>query len=236
MLVGINDNRSFAGLDRHRHDFRLEHSVFYRLDRPLVAEQRQFVLFFAADVIFLRQVFSGVSHVITHNGANQTVGQHTVEHFSVAHPVPFTSAFQQIRGLGHALNTYGNRDIAFAEHDRLAGDFKRLHAGTALLVNRAGVAFRGHAAFQLNLTPGVSLGAGFINLAAGQFLHICCSNPGLLKRRIDGNHAEFHRTDVFQFAEKIADWRPFCANYPYFLHHITLLRLKHRFTTADFDR
>ena len=199
MFIGVNDHRAFFRGDSHRHDLLFESSVRNSLDRPLVAQKRQFILLLPGDLIFFRQIFRGVSHMVSHHCTDQAVGHHAVQHLAISHPVAFAGPFQQIGRLGHAFDSHRNHNIVFAQHNRLAGDFKRLHAGTALLVHRAGVAFHRHAALELDLTSGISLRARLIDLAANDFLNFCRRQTCLFQSGINRRHAEVNRADVLEF-------------------------------------
>ena len=231
MFIRVDDHRSFSGLDRHRNDFRIESSGLDRPDGSLMTDQGQLVLLLAADIVFLRQIFRRIPHVVAHDRTNQSIVQHAVQHLTVPHTIAFTRSFEQIRRLAHAFDPDGDRNVAFAQHDGLTRNFKRFHAGTTLLINGAGVSLYRHAAFQLHLPARISLGSRFVDLTAGQLLHLRRSYSRLFKGCIDCCHAQIHSAHIFEFSQKISNRRSLGSYYPNFMH--ILLPLSYAFESGS---
>ena len=134
-------------------------------------------------------------------------------------------------GTADAFDPDGDRNVAFAQHDGLTRNFKRFHAGTTLLINGASVSLHWHAAFQLHLPARISFGARFVDLTAGQLLHLRRSYSRLFKGCIDCCHAQIHSAHNFEFSQKISNRRSLGSYYPNFMH--ILLPLSYAFESGS---
>jgi hypothetical protein len=128
----------------------------------------ELVLHIAADLPLLGHVLGGLTHVVAVEGVPQTVADHRVDVFHVAHLL----ALRAGRGMGahrHVFLTAGHDDVGVAQHDVLRAQRHGAQARAADLVDAPGRAFLGQARVDMRLARRVLALRGGQDLARGWF-------------------------------------------------------------------
>ena len=113
VLIAIKYHRIALTLrDDHRHDFILELASILRGSRFSLAGDGQLILLRAGDLVFLSDILSRDTHVVLVVDIPQSVHDHGVLHFPVAHALPIARALQYVGGQAHAFLTAGYHDLA----------------------------------------------------------------------------------------------------------------------------
>src|SRR6185369_5679603 len=84
-FIAVDDDLALAALHRHRDDLGRERAALDGLDRALRRRGRKRILVRAREAIFLRGVLGERTHHLAVERALQTVVEHVVEYFAVAH-------------------------------------------------------------------------------------------------------------------------------------------------------
>ena len=135
MLIGVEHRLTLPGLQRHRQDLAGKPALFDRVRRPLVRQQREFILLAASHLMRLSEIFRGHAHMDVVKRVVQRGGHH-VDHRAVAHSGTPAYSRRQIPCTAHAFRPAGNRNVGIAQCHRLGGRHDRLQTRTAEAVQR----------------------------------------------------------------------------------------------------
>ncbi len=159
MLVGIDHDLAFTGLDGDRHDLVGESARVHRRAGLPLRGHGEFILLFAGDLELLRDVLRSVAHVITVEGVPQAILDHRVDKAEVAHLLA-VAQMRAVRRLAHALLAAGDDDIGIAQLDRLHAHRDGAQARPAKLVDLNGRRLHGNARFDRRLARRILAGSG----------------------------------------------------------------------------
>ena len=135
VLVGVELRGSFLRFHFHRHDLALEITGLDRLCRPLVALERERILFVASHAVFRRDIFRGHAHVAVAERIVQSPG-HGVDELRVSHALTPARRGYEVGGTAHALGARAERDVGVAEQDVLSRRDDRLQPAAAQAIDR----------------------------------------------------------------------------------------------------
>jgi hypothetical protein len=151
VFVAVDDDVALAALDRDGRDLVGELAGLLRGLGLVLAADGEFVLHVAGDLPLLGHVLGGLAHVVAVEGVPQTVADHRVDVFQVAHLL----ALPQRRGMGahrHVFLPAGDDDVGVAQHDVLGAQRHGTKARAADLVDAPGRAFLRQACVDMRLT------------------------------------------------------------------------------------
>ena len=165
------------------------------------------VLCGAVDVILVGNDLARIPHVALLERAPQTVSDHGIDHFAVAHPQPVTNARQQIRAVAHRFHAAGDGDVDVAGADTLVGEHHRFEPGTAHLIDRHCRDVIWQASAERRLTRGVLTLPGCDDVAHDAFVDDGGFDAGAADGFGDNERAELRRGELFQRAQEFASRR-----------------------------
>jgi hypothetical protein len=206
VFVAVDDDVALAALDRDGRDLVGELAGLLRGLGLVLGADGEFVLHVAGDLPLLGHVLGGLAHVVAVEGVPQTVADHRVDVFQVAHLL----ALPQRRGMGahrHVLLPAGDDDIGIAQHDVLGAQRHGAKARAADLVDAPGRAFLRQACVDMRLTRRVLTLRRGQHLAEDGFGDLRLVHAGALDHRLDDDAAQFMRGGVGEGAEEAADRR-----------------------------
>jgi hypothetical protein len=97
----------------------------------LVGHEREAILIFASDVVFVRDELGGLAHMEVVVDIPEAVVDHGVDCCGVAHAEAAARLREQIGSIGHRLHAAGDDDIGIAGLDGLSGECDGAEAGAA---------------------------------------------------------------------------------------------------------
>ena len=104
--------------------------------------QRELILLFSRDAIFLRNMLAGDAHVVVVVNVPKTIVHHGIDDLCVAQTISFARVRQKVWCVCHRFHSasYNNRTVAGL--DGLRAQSNRFQSGTANLVDGHGTHFR----------------------------------------------------------------------------------------------
>ena len=176
-------------------------------------------MFFAGHVELGGDVFRRDSHVVVVEGAPQTILDHRVNDFAVAHPVtPASLAVQNIRCLTHAFGSTGNDDFGIIGHNRLHGEVDGFQAGAANLIYSKRRNYIRNAGLDCALPCNILSQSRLQNIAENNLIHLVRLNLGSFYCFGDGHRTQVGRRKRCQSPVKGTDWSPNRTDNNYFFH------------------
>ena len=103
MLVGVEDDGAFAGLDVDRQNLLFKITVHDGVTGATVALHRQRILIFAADAPFFRHVFGGDAHMIIVKRIGERANHH-IDGAAIPHPLAEAHAWAASTGCGSCIS------------------------------------------------------------------------------------------------------------------------------------
>ena len=154
----------------------------------------------------MRNVFSGLTHVIAVERIPQTVADHRIDVFHVAHFLALTQ-HRRVGGHGHVLLAAGDDDGRVTQHDVLCAEGHGAQAGATNLVNRPSGGFLRKACVDVGLTGGVLALRGGEDLAQNRLGHLGFIDASTLDNGLNRGFAQIVGGGVGERAEEAADRR-----------------------------
>ncbi len=219
MFVGIENRNAFSRFDFDWNDLVFEFAIRDRFQGFFLGSQRELVLHFAGNVVFLRDVFGCHTHVDIVHRVGQRVVRHRVDNGLVAHFRSGTVfAIEQVRGGRHVFHTTGNKDVSPAGMNtdrRFDYGFK---TGTANHVDR--VRWNGFrdSRVQRDVTGDVLSQPRRDDVSDNDFVDIGRLDPRFLDGFFQNRSPEFSRWNRRQTTKKGSDRATFRSDNISFIH------------------
>mmetsp|Transcript_26869 Transcript_26869/g.48588 ORF Transcript_26869/g.48588 Transcript_26869/m.48588 type:complete len:355 (-) Transcript_26869:254-1318(-) len=154
VFVGIDHDVALAGFHGERGDFVGEFAGFLRRFGFVLAGHGQFVLHFAGDLPLVGNILCRLAHVVAVERIPQTVADHGVDIFQIAHFV--TGAERCGMGAeGHVFLAAADNDVRVTQLDVLRGKGHGAQAGAADLIDGPCGGLFGQACVNMCLARGV---------------------------------------------------------------------------------
>ena len=135
-LVGIKYDSTFFAGDFYRNNFIFKLTGSLCSFCFILRSDRKYILFFAGDTVFFRHVFSGDTHVVLVVHIPQTVDDHGIDQFCIAHAETVTRTLQHVRRRTHVFLTTGNDDVCIAGFDGLRCQMRCFQTAATDFINR----------------------------------------------------------------------------------------------------
>ena len=195
VFVFVDDDVALAGFDGEGNDFIVELTSVLGGFRFVLGCQSEFVLHGAADLPLLGDVFGCLTHVVAVERIPQTVADHRVDVFHVAHLV--TGA--QVRGVcgqRHVFLTAGTDDVRITQLDVLCTQRNSAKTRTTNLVDAPSRRFFRKARVDVCLTGRVLALCRGQNLTQNGFRHIRFVDASTCDQRLENGSAQIMRRGV----------------------------------------
>src|SRR6266545_4977735 len=178
-----------------------------------MAGKRELILVFAADVIFVRDVFRGLAVVdqrveLGHPLVGKAPAERAVIHLHVAALKRARRFAHYPRASRHALDAAGDEQIAVVGLDGAAGLVDRFESGTAQAVHRRPRDRVGQAGEQGSIARDIArVFAGLVGTAEINVFDFIFVDAGLFNHLGDDIRGEIIGADIFQYAAVASHWR-----------------------------
>ena len=205
VLVGVEGDHAFAGLDFDRQDLVLEAALLDRAAGAQMAGDGEFVLLGAADLVAFGEVFGGDAHQDTVEWVIERAVE-GVEELGVTHFLAPARGWDLVGGAAHAFDAAGDRDLGLPRANGVGGGQDRLQAAAAQAVDGERRGFLGQAALDHRDTRNIHVARlGLDHLAEHGEADLLLFNPGAANRL--GGHLgdELAGRDVLEGAAEGAD-------------------------------
>jgi hypothetical protein len=181
------------------------------------------VAFFAGNAVFLGDIFRSYAHMAGNQTIHQSVMEHGIFDLSGAHAVAASGFGNHVRSIGHAFHAYYQADVGFTQLDMVDGDVQGAHAGSAVLVDVAGIASDRQSGSHPHLAGRQGTLHMRINLAHYDFVNQGRVNPGPVNCFFGNDSGQFYGLFIFKAAQKFG-YRSSASAYYYhilnFFHHL----------------
>ncbi|CAI8866812.1 ABC transporter ATP-binding protein [Pseudomonas sp. IT-P291] len=183
LFVGVEDQRFALALrNQDRGDFALEAPALNGCCGFLLRGGSEGILCFTRDLVLLRQILGGDTHVVVVEGVPQAILDHAVLQLRMAHTQAGACLGQNIGGQTHVFLTASDDQFCVAAADCLDGKMDRLETGAADLVQSQGGCGVWQASLDRGLACRVLPGAGSENLAEYHFINLSGIDTRLLQQ------------------------------------------------------
>lgn len=219
-FIRIKYGFALFGFDGNRNDFVLESTALDGRNGSLLGTGRNFVLVFTGYAEFFSDVFGSDAHVIVIERIPQTILDHDIDEFAVAHTqTPTSFAAGNKRSVGHAFHTAGNDDVVIASQDGLSSQFHTFQAGTADFIDSKSRNFNRQASFDGCLTSRVLAQSSLEDVTKNDFVNFFTRDISSFQGFLDDNCTEFRGRQGKQAATKFADSRSYSTCNYNFAHN-----------------
>ena len=163
------------------------------------------VLLFAADLIFVDEVFRGDAHVVIVERIPQAIADHGVDDLRVPHAQTGACARHYVVGQAHVFLAARDNHVGVTATDGLRAEVQSLEARAADLVQGHGRHRVGQASLDGSLTRRVLAGAGGQYLAHDHFIDLRTVQTGLFEQLANHRCAQINRGYAGQGTLETAD-------------------------------
>ncbi len=223
----MHQRRAFALGNFEGDDFVFEPAVFLRLQRFLMARQRELVLIFTVDVMFLGDILGGLAIIdqrieFAHALVGKTPAEGAVVHVNIAALKRIGRFAHDPGAAGHAFDAAGDEQVAVIGFHRAARLIDRFEAGAAQAIDRCAGNRVGQTGEQGSVARDVArIFAGLIGAAEVDVFDLVFIDAGLFDHLADDVGGEIVGANVFENAAMAAHGRAHCFDDDGFSHDFT---------------
>jgi hypothetical protein len=181
--------------------------------------RREGVLLFAGYRKFFRDVLGGDTHVDLVERVPETVHDHCVHEFPVAHHGASAGFGQRVRGKAHIFLTAGNHNFRVTTLDRLGGKGHSSQAASAHLIDGHGRNSVRQSGFDDRLAGWILAGGSGEDLAKYHIIDLIRLDAGLLDQSFDDGCSKRAGRDRREGSIEAADCSAAGCDYDNFFVH-----------------
>ena len=208
LLVVADGDLALAARHRHGCNFPREGAVVVRGERARKRRRRKGVLRFARESVGARAFLGEGAHepslVVR---VFEPVHEHVVDDCLVAHSIAGARLGQEIGRVAHRFHSAGDHDVVRLGSEQVVRDHRRLHRGSAHLVDRRASGRHRNPGFDRRLSRWRLALAGGKHVAHDHFLHVGRLDPRALHSRLDRDGAKIARGKGREIAHQRAHRR-----------------------------
>ena len=192
---------------------------------------RKFILLTTGNVVFRRHVFGCRAHVIVVVGVPESIDDHAIDEFGVAHAKAIAGPWQYVRRRTHVLLTAGDDDLSIATLYGLCRKMRRLQTATTYFADRHRRYHVRYASTDQCLSGAVLADTRCEHLTHDDFRNLLRLDAATCEQCFDDLRTQIGGRDFRNGAVKFAHRRSQCGR-NYHIVHKFFLRRDHPFWAA----